>query len=434
MKFKNGMTLLLPLVGLALAQNSGCSATNSELTTSSSSSGTGAGGEGGSPGTGGSMGIGGINLSGGGDGTGGGPQPCTPGPDEDFDKDGFSINEGDCDDCEPNVGPNAVEVVTEPGGDPIDEDCDLEIDEEDIYIPCDSGIAIDEMSAGEAVKATDICKISSGPKDWGLVQADWVLPDGSPATNVQPGFHLGHGVLPQFGTIVQNRQGEAMLVLSSGTARQPNDPGYQDVGGFDKGYTSAHPVGFPKESPACPGVTTGQPHDGTGIKVVLRAPQNAYGVSFDFDFYTYEWPGYVCSTYNDFFVALLTPFPQNQTDGNISFDSMGNPVSVNNAFVDVCGCDGNPPSPCFAGGKTFTCPLGNTELLGTGFGFDYGFEDHAATSWLQTTAPIEPSSDITLVWATYDSGDGVLDSTTLIDNFRWIAKPGVDVGTTPVPN
>ena len=69
----------------------------------------------------------------------------------------------------------------------------------------------------------------------------------------------------------------------------------------------------------------------------------------------------------------------------------------------------------------------------TGFGFDTAFEDHAATSWLNTQAPIEPSSEITLVWATYDSGDGVLDSTTLVDNFRWIAKPGVDVGTTPIP-
>ena len=43
--------------------------------------------------------------------------------------------------------------------------------------------------------------------------------------------------------------GKKMLALSSGTARQPTDPGYQDVSGFDKGYTSASPQGFPKESP-----------------------------------------------------------------------------------------------------------------------------------------------------------------------------------------
>jgi hypothetical protein len=33
----------------------------------------------------------------------------------------------------------------------------------------------------------------------------------------------------------------------------------------------------------------------------------------------------------------------------------------------------------------------------------------------------------------YDSGDGVLDSTTLIDNFKWIAEAGVTVVTNPVP-
>ena len=147
--------------------------------------------------------------------------------------------------------------------------------------------------------------------------------------------------------------------------------------------------------------------------------------SFDFDFYTYEWPVFVCSQYNDFFVAMLSPIPMGQTDGNISFDQLGNPVSVNNAFVEVCGCSGGPP--CSAGGKMFSCSLGNTELTGT------GFEGHAATSWLSTTAPVDPNSTITIRWGTYDSGDGVLDSTTILDNWKWIAEPGTTVGTDPVP-
>jgi hypothetical protein len=33
----------------------------------------------------------------------------------------------------------------------------------------------------------------------------------------------------------------------------------------------------------------------------------------------------------------------------------------------------------------------------------------------------------------YDSGDSQLDSTTLVDNFQWIATPGVVVGTTMTP-
>jgi hypothetical protein len=250
-------------------------------------------------------------------------------------------------------------------------------------------------------------------------------------------FHLGHGFLSGFGANVKVRAGERMLGLSSGTARSPDDPGYQDVGGFSKGYTCNNPMGFPKESPACLGSVTGEPNDPTGVEVKVRAPSNAHGFSFDFDFFTYEWPGFICSTYNDFFVAILSPIPMGQLDGNISFDSMGNPVSVNNASLEVCGCDGNPPNPCLAGGKTFSCALGDTDLIGTGFGFDSsgsGFaEDHGSTGWLQTKAPVEPGKEITLRWAVYDSGDGVLDTTTLIDNWKWLATPGITVGTNPVP-
>jgi hypothetical protein len=41
---------------------------------------------------------------------------------------------------------------------------------------------------------------------------------------------------------------------------------------------------------------------------------------------------------------------------------------------------------------------------------------------------------IKIMWGVYDSGDGVLDSTTLIDNWRWIAEPGTAVGTKPIPD
>ena len=47
----------------------------------------------------------------GGDG-GGGPLCKDPGPDEDFDKDGYSIKEGDCNDCDANVNPGAIEAPT----------------------------------------------------------------------------------------------------------------------------------------------------------------------------------------------------------------------------------------------------------------------------------------------------------------------------------
>ncbi len=384
---------------------------------------TGEGGEGAGFGVGGMGQGGGIN--------------CTPlGPDDDVDQDGFTPNQGDCEDCDPNRNPNAIEVPTEDGQTPFDENCNDEIDEPEAP-PCDSGIGIAEMDPLAAAAAIDLCKMSQGMNDWGVVSGEWVLADGSTWQNLpiaqQQNFHLGHGFLDHFGANIDVRRGDKMLAVSSGAARNPDDPGYMNVSGFAKGYTAPHPQGFPKESPACPGSLTGQPNDSTGVELTIRTPSNATGFSFDFDFFTYEWPGYVCSTFNDFFVAILDPIPMGQTDGNVSFDSAGNPVSVNNALLEVCGCAGNPPNPCMAGGKIFNCSLGNIELIGTGFGFDTAGSDHGSTSWLRTQAPVPHSAEIKIRFATYDSGDGVLDSTTLVDNFKWIAKAGVMVGTNPVP-
>ncbi len=360
----------------------------------------------------------------------------------DMDGDGWTPAQGDCDDCDPNVNPGAIDVLHQgDGGTPVwgDEDCSGTAG--DVPPPCDTGLAVNDPSAINAAKAIELCKILTDPKKWGLKSAKWVLPDGSPPSaavvdpfggpppgfTIQQAYDLGHGILPAFGTNVKVQAGQRMLGLSSGSARQPSDPDYQDVGGFDKGYTCNSPVGFPKESPACPGVTTGQPHDGAGLEVDMVAPTNAKGFSFSFNFFTYEWPDYICSEFNDFFVALLMPFPAGQTDGNISFDSQGNPVSVNNAFLTVCGPPGN------YGGKNFTCALGDTKLIGTGFGQDTAGSDHGSTYWLETKAPVTAHQAITLRWGVYDSGDGVLDTTTLIDDFQWIANAGtITVGTTPV--
>lgn len=434
--------LVASVLGFLIACEAGSGSSSSNTGAGGSTTGTGGQGgkaQGGSPpSSGGMQAQGGGFVNPGGQGQGGGITCTHLGPDDDVDGDGFTPNQGDCEDCDPNRNPNAIEVPTEPNKTPFDEDCDGEIDEA-LDGPCDVGIPIDEMDPNQAAIAIELCKTSSGPNDWGLISAAWVMADGSPPPATPPAstnYHLGHGFLDDFGPNLNVRAGDRMLVLSSGTARRPNDPGYQNVSGFSKGYTGGFAQGFPKESPACPGDITGEPHDVAGVELKIRTPSNATGLSFDFDFYTYEWPGFVCSTYNDFFLAVLDPIPMGQSDGNISFDSQGNPISVNNALLEVCGCPGNPPGTCMAGGKIFNCSLGNTELIGTGFGFDSGGgfgQDHGATSWLRTQAPVPANAEISLRFAAHDSGDGVLDSTALVDNFQWIATPGVTVGTDPIP-
>jgi len=367
-----------------------------------------------------------------GDAGSGGGGHCNPAQTQDFDGDGFSIKDGDCNDCDKNVNPNAVEVIAGSNKTPIDENCNDVVDEP--FEPCDKGLAIGDEDPLAAAKAAELCKLSTGPKDWGVVSATWVMADGlPPPPQALASYHLGHGLLTKLGAHISQRKGQRMLALSTGTARNPDDPAFQPLLGFSKGYQCGHPAGFPLESSTCPGVTTGVPNDSVGLQIEVRTPSNAHGIAFDFYFLTYEWPQYICSPYNDFFVALLTPPPPNQPTANISFDSQSNPVSVNNAFLEICGCEGNPPNPCIAGGKSFTCALGNVDLIGTGFGFDHAGQDHGATGWLNTQAPIEPGSTMSLRWAVYDSGDGVLDSTTLIDNFRWIADAGTPTKTTPIP-
>lgn len=375
--------------------------------------------------------VGGSGSTGSSGGTGGegtttattssssGQQACDPGQDEDFDADGFSIAQGDCNDCDPLVNPGAMELSTTPGQTPKDDNCNGVVDEPSSL--CDTGLSLDDNDPVHAANAADICKIASGPSDWGLLSAFWLLPDGAQIPQgAGPNYALGHGIMGSFGPNVTPHAGDNMLVLSSGTARTPADPGY--AMNFAKGYTSNPPDGFPKPSPSCIDATGQNPNDGASLDLTLRAPTNVAGLGFDFSFYTSEWPNFVCSAFNDVFTATLLPKPGNLPDGNITFDQLNNPITVNNAFLDVCGCVGGPP--CFAGGKTYACAQGTGPLLGTGFDAGgLGGMDNASTGWLTTLAPVEPGGIVQLRWSVYDASDGVLDSTVVIDNFRWITAP-----------
>ncbi len=401
--------------------------------------GTGGTGNNGTGGMSTSSGMGGTGGSGGdivfpvGSGGAGGSTACNPGlPDKDNDGDGFTENEGDCNDCYKYVNPSAVEVPTPvmpdggvaDGGDadagmvsyePADEDCDGQIDE--APTPCDMGLMLNSEEPLDATKAIGMCAF--------VKSAKWVLADGSPIPSDAAklaNFHLGHGIMPKFGTNNKAREGANMLMLSSGTARDKSsaESVYRT---FDKGYTSNAPFGFPKASAACPGVTTGLPHDATGVQIEVNVPTNAQSASFDFQFFTYEWHDYICKQFNDFFIAHVEPFPMGQMDGNVAVDGSKNPISVNNAFIDACTC---PTPPCLGGGIPFACGLGKTAIAGTPFESDLANPgwSHGSTGWLRTTMPVTPGSTFRIRLVTYDSSDGNLDSSTLIDNWQWYGIPG----------
>jgi hypothetical protein len=266
---------------------------------------------------------------------------------------------------------------------------------------------LDDGDPLQAARAMGLCQQTTvGEPQWGVVNAQYVRANGAPRV---PGTEVG--ILDGFGPNLQVREGERMVALSSGRARLPNQE--NNCGTYSCNTTGggAAPAGFPQDVPQCPGSSV--IHDDIALELTLRAPTNATGYRFNFDFYSFEYPEWVCTAYNDQFIALVDPPPPGSVDGNISFDAMTNPVSVNIAFFEVC-----------AG-----CALGAAELQGTGFDV---WDDAGATSWLVTTAPIEGGEEFTIRFTIWDTGDAQWDSTVLLDGFEWIADGGtVNVGTQP---
>lgn len=404
-----GLVGALGLAGACSAAAGGSVFDNEDETDEGETTQSGGSGEGGA-GQGGST----LSLSSGSGGSSGGNPNCSNPADQDGDGDGFTGAEGDCNDCDPNVNPGAIEVIAdtpiEDGGlpEPADEDCDGTID--NVPTACDDNINIDDFDAYNGAKAIDICQVASpADKKWGVLDAKYVRADGSVAA---PSLQVG--VLDKFGQNVNVQGGARMLGFSSGYARDATDPGAcgsNSCYGYGTGFA---PPGFPQDSPQCQGGTT--INDDVGLEVKLRAPKNATGYSFNFNFYSFEYPEWVCTTFNDQFIALVQPPPMGSINGNISFDSNSNPVSVNIAFFQVCS----------------GCPLGTNELVGTGFD---SWDDAGATSWLKTSAPINGGEEFSIRWTIWDTGDTAWDSTALVDNFQWLATGGtVVIGTEPIPD
>jgi hypothetical protein len=162
----------------------------------------------------------------------------------------------------------------------------------------------------------------------------------------------------------------------------------------------------------------GAPHDGVALELKVRVPLDARSLSFTHQLFTADTGEYVCTQYNDVFVALMTPKPAG-TDGNVVFDALGDVVGINSASL-LRAC-----TPGTHQGIAFACPLGTASLVGT------GFDDKAATGWLRTTVPVTGGTEITLRFAIWDSGDGTFDSTVLVDELAF--SPVAAVATKTIP-
>ncbi len=377
--------------------------------------------------------------------------------DVDLDADGYSSCAGDCcdstaDGCtEPQlVNPGAFEV----DGNQLDDDCDGTTD--NALAGCDDGLASNSSTAMDYARAIGLCQVATDGK-WGVVSATLTLAGGSGNPAAQ-----SRSIRTAFGGTAV-REGMSMAVFSTGNAADANDanPPYAAFQvGADKGTTSGFPAdwvaangGNLPSAPGCPDVLGNDAFDSVMLTLTIKAPSNARSFSLNADFFSAEYPEWVCSPYNDFLVILLDSAyagdPPNPADKNLATYTAPNssvyPVGVNLAFGDTglfrqckngptgCTTESNP-------GNQTTC-TGIGELTGTGFDVANppspsplisgwcGSSNFAGggTGWLETRGNVAGGETITLRIAIWDTSDPIYDSLVLVDNFQWsvdAAEPG----------
>lgn len=318
-------------------------------------------------------------------------QNCDGKADEacDNDKDGYSVLRGDCDDGDALRNPGAFEVW----GNFVDDNCDGKDDE--IPAPCDQVAGIDGK---ELAGAIDLC-------------APWLL--SSTINNTSD--PRARAVLRDYG-LYKPAWGRSFVMLSTGIAADANDPAFVlPQPGTLFMNDAPNPAPMPNMNGCGMGPDEAMVHDYVEWTLTFAVPSNAKGISFDFLFVTAEYPEYVCTQYNDKFLALLTSKSWN---GNVSFDAKGKPVTVNVGFFDVCTSTMNNQ-----------CSKPISRLAGTGYErFDYMDRPiGGGTDWLHTTAPVTPGETATLKFILFDEGDHKFDSSVIIDHFRF----ELDAAMTP---
>lgn len=370
-----------------------------------------------------------------------GPSECLLGQD-DADADGFTTADGDCDDCDPKVNPGAFDVP----GNLRDDDCAGGVDD---ATGCDTALASDG-DADALAKALDLCRTATlNNRNWGVLEAKLSLADGTESPSA-----VGHSIRPGFGSGLDPRLGASLVVLSTGEAAANGDtnPLFTGTNSSEHGQSSLLPAdylaahaGLLPNAPGCPTPESEFAYDPEMLTLSIRTPVNARSFSLSASFYSYEFPEFVCSTYNDFFVALLDSnwdgTPANPVDRNLAMYTSPTdehyPIGVNLAFGDtglfqqcVNGLTGCRQE--WTPGVITTCD-GTSELAGTGFDTPAPHDcesdslNGGATGWLKLAGNVVGGEVITLRLAIWDGGDPTWDSTVVLDGFTWsteLVTPG----------
>ncbi len=165
----------------------------------------------------------------------------------------------------------------------------------------------------------------------------------------------------------------------------------------------------------------GSAHDLLSFAFDVRVPAQAHGYSVRVAILTAEFPERVGDPNSDAFVWWVS---SESYTGNLA--TLGTaPATVTGLAPRLTivgdapallrtGMDGTQPQACTWGSQAYDrCPIG------------------AATPWLELAGPAIPGETLSIVAAVFDRGSDELDTTVLLDGWRWRCEgctPGVDCG------
>jgi hypothetical protein len=283
--------------------------------------------------------------------------------------------------------------------------------------------------------------------------------DGSPLGDLQ-----AVSIRSAFGSISPAvLEGKSNVVISSGiaadaTQTMPGPNGGPDSGNVSNTHTPASSVqisggglysvkdwfatpnlplkpanGLP-DSPGCNTANTATAQDSVMIVLRLRAPTNARAFSFNSYFASAEYPEFVCTNYNDPFIALVdtptgvpSPTP-NPVDKNLMTYTSGGqkwPIGINIAkgtdLFAVCESQVTNPTCWDTDVSATSCSLGAAQLLGTGFEDSGGCTIGGGTFWLTTAGNVIPGQIVEIRIVLWDVGDSAYDSLAVLDGFQWLS-------------
>jgi cysteine-rich repeat protein len=311
------------------------------------------------------------------------PNSCGVDP-SDNDGDSFTEAQGDCNDDNAAVSPGSFEIL----GDNLDNNCDAQID---VVVPCDTNL---DTSAQSFAKAIGLCN--------GEVES---------ASFFGPSAPQARSIVTSFGANNVPFEGASWVHFSTGNANTlDHNQGTNLFNTFNSPVAN-----LPR---GCGAPSASLVNDYTELELKLRVPNNAHSFSLAFQFLSSEYPVFRCTQFSDTFAALLssTPFT-----GNITVDLLGNGISLDSSFFQVCLDSASPTPPK-------DCSVDPTQTL-QGTGYDLSFNEGGASLPMLTTAPVNPGELITLRLIIFDEGDGLFDSSVLLDAFTWhteaIAQPNI---------